>query len=167
MTISLIAAVAKNGVIGNAGKIPWHLPDDMRHFRETTLHHSVIMGRKTYESMGRPLPERNNIVVTRQESYETSGCTVVHTLEDALKAARQEGIDEVFIIGGSELYREAMPIADRLYITSIDEEFEGDTLFPEINSFEWKKVSEEKGVVDKKNPHPHAFLVLERKGRGN
>jgi dihydrofolate reductase len=167
MTISLIAAVAKNGVIGNAGKIPWHLPNDMRHFREITLNHPVIMGRKTYESIGKPLPGRNNIIVTRQEDYGAPECTVVHTLEDALKAARQEGAEEAFVIGGSELYREAMPVADRLYITAIGENFEGDALFPEINSFEWKKISEEKGTVDEKNRHPHAFLIFERKKKGN
>ncbi len=167
MEISLIAAVAKNGVIGNAGKIPWRLPDDMKHFRETTLHHPVIMGRKTYESIGKPLPERDNIIVTRKERYEAPGCTVVHTLDDALDAARQSGAEETFIIGGAELYREAMSVADRLYLTEIKEDFEGDAFFPAVSSLEWKKMSEKRGIVDEKNPHPHAFFVFEKKKTGN
>lgn len=162
MIISLIAAVSRNGVIGNRGKIPWRLPDDMRRFREITSGHPVVMGRKTYESIGKPLPERENIIVTRQEKYEAPGCVVVHTLEKALDAARANGTEEAFVIGGAELYREAVPLADKLYLTKINEDFKGDAFFPEINQEEWKKTAEEKGIEDEKNSHSHTFFIFEK-----
>ncbi|HEY6871240.1 MAG TPA: dihydrofolate reductase [Geobacteraceae bacterium] len=136
--ISLIAAMAENRVIGREGAIPWDLPEDRRRFRELTWGHPVIMGRRTFESIGRPLPGRRNIVITRQEGYRAPGCIVVHDLASALEAAGDA--DEVFICGGGELYREALPFASRIYLTVVHGEFDGDVLFPEIPAAEFREV---------------------------
>ncbi len=163
MIISLIAALSNDGVIGNRGKIPWHLPADLKHFKEITLGHPVIMGRKTYESIGKPLPGRTNIIVTRHKEYAAPECVVASTLEEAFDAARVSGAGEAFVIGGAEIYKEAMPRAEKLYLTNVEGDFEGDAFFPEVSSLEWKEISREKGVVDEKNGYPHTFLVFERK----
>ena len=142
--LSIIAAVARNGVIGKDNQLLWHLPEDMRHFRETTRGKPVIMGRKTWESLPdafRPLPGRNNIVVSRNPAYQPAGASLASTLNDAiLKAGDAE---EVFVIGGAELYRLALPIADRLYLTEIDQDFEGDASFPDIEKSNWEEASRE------------------------
>ena len=142
--LSIIAAVARNGVIGKDNQLLWHLPEDMRHFRETTRGKPVIMGRKTWESLPeafRPLPGRNNIVVSRNPAYQPARATLASTLNDAiLKAGDAE---EVFVIGGAELYRLALPIADRLYLTEIDQDFEGDASFPDIEKSNWEEASRE------------------------
>ena len=142
--LSIIAAVAKNGVIGKDNQLLWHLPEDMRNFRETTRGKPVIMGRKTWESLPdafRPLPGRNNIVVSRNPVYQPSGASLASTLNDAiLKAGDAE---EVFVIGGAELYRLALPIADRLYLTEIDQDFEGDAYFPDIEKSNWEEAYRE------------------------
>ena len=130
MIVSLIAAMAENRVIGNKGEIPWDIPADRRHFRETTWGHPVIMGRKTFEGLAGPLPGRTNIVITRQRDYAAAGCTVVQSLAEAMQAAA--GADEVFICGGTEIYRQALPLADRIYLTVVHAEMDGDALFPEI-----------------------------------
>ncbi len=163
MIISLIAAVGKNGIIGDHGKIPWHLPADFKRFKEITMGHPVIMGRKTYESIGKPLPGRTNIIVTRQKKYVVPECTIAGTLKEAFDAARTSGAEEVFVMGGAEIYREAMPFAEKLYLTKVGGDFEGDVFFPEVNSIEWKEVSAEKGAIDGKNKYPHVFYVFERK----
>ena len=142
--LSIIAAVARNGVIGKDNQLLWHLPEDMRHFRETTRGKPVIMGRKTWESLPdafRPLPGRNNIVVSRNPAYQPARAMLASTLNDAiLKAGDAE---EVFVIGGAELYRLALPIADRLYLTEIDQDFEGDVYFPDIEEGNWEEASRE------------------------
>ena len=142
--LSIIAAVARNGVIGKDNQLLWHLPEDMRHFRETTRGKPVIMGRKTWESLPeafRPLPGRNNIVVSRNPAYQPARAMLASTLNDAiLKAGDAE---EVFVIGGAELYRQALPIADRLYLTEIDQDFEGDASFPDIEKSNWEEASRE------------------------
>lgn len=142
--LSIIAAVARNGVIGKENQLLWHLPEDMRHFRATTRGKPVIMGRKTWESLPepfRPLPGRHNIVVSRNPAYQPAGATLASTLNDAiLKAGYAE---EVFVIGGAELYRQAMPIADRLYLTEIDQDFDGDAFFPGIPESDWQEISRE------------------------
>lgn len=130
MIVSLIAAMARNRVIGRDNALPWHIPADLRRFRDLTLDHPLIMGRKTYESIGAPLPGRQTIVVTRQEGYAAPGCIMVHSLESALAAAGSA--DEVFICGGGELYAEALPLAERIYLTVVSLEVEGDALFPEL-----------------------------------
>src|SRR5258707_13115335 len=144
MTISIIAAVAKNKVIGKGNDLPWRLPDDMKFFMQTTNGHHVIMGRKNYESLPdkfKPLPNRINIVVTRQKNFEAAGCTVTNQLEDGIRFAERNGEKELFIIGGAEIYKLTLPMTDKLYLTEIDSEIEGDTLFPEWNKKEWKEIS--------------------------
>lgn len=144
MTVTIMAAVARNGVIGRDGAIPWHLPDDMRRFRQTTTGHVLVMGRLTYESIGRPLPGRTTIVVTRSQDWPAAteppaGLVVAASLEEALReAARLDG--ETFIQGGAQLYAEALPLADRLLVTWVDADPEGDTFFPDVDWAEWDEV---------------------------
>lgn len=138
MIISIIAAIAKNRVIGSKNKLPWHLPEDIKRFRTLTLGKPVIMGRKTYESIGKPLPDRKNIVLTRNKDYHISGCIVVHSLDEALNTAK--GNNEVMIIGGAEIYKMFLPLADKMYLTLIDAEFAGDSYFPRYNPSEWQEI---------------------------
>lgn len=156
--LALIAAVAANGVIGAGNALPWHLPADLRRFKATTLGHPVIMGRRTYESIGRALPGRANLVVTRQAGFDAPGCTVVGSLAAARAAARSA--DEAFVIGGGELYREALPAADRLYVTEIHASFAGDALFPPIDPREWREVARE--VHEGEAPFRFDFVRYER-----
>lgn len=160
MTISLIFAMDENRLIGKDNAMPWHLPNDLQYFKQTTMGKPVIMGRKTYESIGRPLPGRRNIILTRQPDYTVDGCEVIHSLDD-LKAF-QNTPDEVFCIGGAEIYKALIPYADKIYLTQIHATFDGDTHFPEIDPEKWKVVSSEEGIVDEKNRYAHTFLVLER-----
>lgn len=142
--VSIIAAVARNGVIGKDNQLLWRLPEDMRHFRDTTRGKPVIMGRRTWESLSdafRPLPGRHNIVVSRNPAYQPAGATLASTLNDAILKAGSA--DEVFVIGGAELYQQALPIADRLYLTEIDQDFEGDASFPNIEKSNWEEASRE------------------------
>lgn len=141
----LVAAVAQNGVIGAKGKLPWHLPEDLKHFKQVTSGHPVIMGRKTWESIGRPLPNRNNIVVSRREGFRAPGANVAASLEDALALCADAG--PVFVIGGSELYRAALPDATGLVLTEIHRAYEGDARFPEINWADWKETRREPRVA--------------------
>jgi dihydrofolate reductase len=167
MIISLIAAIGKNNELGKAGKLLWSLPADMKRFRDTTRGHTVIMGRKTFESIGRPLPDRENIVVTRDMHYHQPGITVAHSLDEALQIASleqgkkfEENQDEVevFIIGGGELYKESISRSNKLYITHVDDSPLADTFFPEIDPG-WKILSEELHQADEKNPHNYSFAV--------
>ena len=129
--ISLVVAVSQNNIIGREGSVPWHLPEDLTHFRELTTGHSIIMGRRTYETIGKALKKRKNIVLSRRTEYEAAGCFVAHTLEEALEIAG--GDDEVFIIGGGEIYRQTLPIAHRVYLTHIHRNFKGDATFPQLD----------------------------------
>jgi dihydrofolate reductase len=140
--ISIIVAMAKNRVIGANNALPWHLSSDLKRFKALTMGHHIIMGRKTFESIGRILPGRTNVVITRNESYRHAGLIIAHSLTDAL--ALCAGDDELFVIGGEQLYREALRLADRVYLTSIDKEFEGDSFFPEIEHAAWRSISQEK-----------------------
>jgi dihydrofolate reductase len=160
MRLSLIAAVAANGVIGHNNRIPWRLPADLRWFKSVTLGSPIIMGRKTYESIGKPLPGRHNIVVTRDVTYQAPGCTVVHSLAEALTAA--DGADEVFIIGGAELYAQTLPIADRFYLTEVDAAVAGDTFFPAWDRSQWRELARESHAADDKNPYAYTFVTLAR-----
>ena len=157
--ISLIVAMDKNRVIGNGGKIPWHLPADFAYFKATTLGHPVIMGRATFESIGRPLPGRKNIVLTRGE-FTHDGVDVAHSLDEAQSLA--DGDSEIFVIGGAKVYAEALPIADKLYITFVEGDFIGDTFFPEVDWLLWREVKSENREADEKNPHAMRFAVFER-----
>ncbi|MDZ4284285.1 MAG: dihydrofolate reductase [Patescibacteria group bacterium] len=133
--ISLIAAIAKNRTIGINNELPWHIPEDVKRFRRLTKGHVVVMGRKTFQSIGRALPERTNIVITRDPDFATEGCIVVHSIEAALKRAKELEREEVFVIGGGEIYKAALPYADKLYLTIIDKDFAGDAFFPEYPEF--------------------------------
>jgi dihydrofolate reductase len=158
--LSLIAAVAANGVIGNRGALPWRLPDDMARFRELTLGHAVIMGRSTFESLGRPLKRRRNVVLSRNDGLQIDGCIVVHSVESARKAV--EGDDEAFVIGGAAVYSLFLPTADRLYITWIDAEVPGDTLFPPVDWREWKVIRQSAAPAGETGELPHRFVDYSR-----
>lgn len=159
--LSLIAAVAANGVIGAENRLLWHISEDLRHFKMTTAGHSVLMGRKTWESLGRPLPGRRNIVITRQQGYGAAGCEVVGSLDEAL--ALCAGEEEVFVIGGGEVYRQALPRASRLYLTLVHREYEGDTFFPEVDPEEWTEVYRDKHMRGQNFEHPFSFVICRRK----
>jgi len=161
-TLSIIVAMAKNRVIGKENDMPWHLPADLQHFRKITSGKPIIMGRKTYESIGRPLPNRHNIIVSRNRDYEAEGCDVVCSLEEAVEKAGE--VEELFIIGGGFLYEQTLNQADRLYLTFIDLEVDGDTFFPEYAHLPLKKVASETHTKDEKNPHDHEFaeFIVER-----
>ena len=141
----LIAAVAANGVIGADGALPWQLPEDLKHFKRMTQGHAVIMGRRTWESIGRPLPGRRNVVVTRQSAFAAPGASVAASLQDALALCRDQ--DVVFVIGGAELYRAALPLADGLLLTEIQRDFDGDTRFPEYDRSRWRQAERERHVA--------------------
>ena len=160
MRISIIAALAQNRVIGRGNSLPWRLPADLRQFRTLTLGKPVIMGRRTYESLGRPLPERENIVITRNSDYRASGCLVAHDLEQALAAAGEA--PEAMIIGGANLYSQALPLAGRMYLTLVHAWFLGDTRFPEYAEAEWRLAESSHRPPDAKNPYACSFLRLER-----
>lgn len=157
--ISLVVAMANKRVIGKDQQMPWHMPADLAHFKKVTLGHPIIMGRKTYESIGRPLPGRQNIVVTRQ-NITIDGCDIAHSLDEALSIVNNK--EQIMIIGGGVLFLEALPIAQRLHLTLIDLDVEGDTFFPEWNPDEWQMISEEAHAADSKNPYDYRFITLER-----
>ena len=160
MKVAIVVAMAENRVIGRDNRLPWHLPADLRHFKQVTVGKPVLMGRKTHESIGRPLPERTNIVVTRDRSYTATGCIVAHSIESALKAADDH--EEVMVIGGTDLYWQLLPRADRIYLTLVHAEFKGDALFPEINESKWREVERMDCAPDERNPWPYSFIRLER-----
>jgi dihydrofolate reductase len=162
MRVSMIAAVAENGVIGRDNDLPWRLPIDMKFFRRMTLHHHVITGRKNYEAMGRPLPKRENIVIARTPGFEAPGCQVVTTLGAALDIAREAGDEEAFIIGGAQIYKLALPVADRFYLTRVHAEPEGDVHFPSFDMSAWVQVSSERYDTDEKHQYPFTISTLER-----
>ncbi|MBL0385248.1 dihydrofolate reductase [Tumebacillus sp. ITR2] len=154
--ISLIVAMDENRVIGKDNAMPWHLPADLAHFKAVTMGHTVVMGRKTFESIGKPLPGRRNVVLTRQVDFSAEGVEVIHSLEEL-----PEG--DVFVIGGAELFRELLPRADRMYLTLIRHAFEGDTFFPEFDGLNWQVVEQKPGVVDERNVYRHTYFTFERK----
>ncbi|TCK19329.1 dihydrofolate reductase [Thiogranum longum] len=160
MKISLIVAMAQNHVIGRDNQLPWRLPADLQHFKALTMGKPVIMGRKTWESLGRPLPGRTNIVITRDVGYQAEGCVVVHSVEQALEVAA--GSDEAMVIGGANLYRQLLDRADRLYLTLVKADVEGDTWFPEFNLTQWHEVEREAHTRDDKNEFDFEFVTLER-----
>ncbi len=161
MTISIIVAVANNHVIGGHNKLLWKLPADMRHMKALTMGHPLIMGRKTHESIGRALPGRRNIVITHQK-ITYPGCEIVSSLQEALDAVKDDPSGEAFIFGGGEIYRQAMPMTDRIYLTRVHETFDGDIAFPEIRESEWKEMEREDHTADAENPHDYSFITYER-----
>jgi dihydrofolate reductase len=163
MKISSIVAIGKNNVIGKDNQIPWYLPNDLKWFKKQTLGHAVIMGRKCFESIGRPLPKRTNIIITRDIFYLAQGCEVVHSLSEALQLAQNEGETEAFIIGGGEIYQQSMDICDKIYLTEVEIDAEGDVFFPNLNPSEWQVTFEETNLKDEKNEWDYTFKILERK----
>ena len=167
MKVSLIVAVSENGVIGKDNDLIWHLPKDMRFFKDTTLGHHVIMGRKNFESIPhkfRPLPNRTNIVITRQSDYKAEDSIVVNSVEEALKVAKSNGENEAFIIGGGQIYKLALEanLIDRIYLTRIHHSFDGDTFFPELSS-DWEEINREDCFKDNNHKYDYSFIVLEKK----
>ncbi len=166
MKLALIVAVAQNRVIGRDNKLPWYLPNDLKYFKQTTLGKPVIMGRKTYESIGKPLPGRTNIVITRQTDYQPEGVKVVGTVEDAIKVAESvcliDGQEEAMVMGGAEIYGLTLPHCERLYLTEVHAEVEGDAWFPEYDKSEWAEVMREDFKAEGSNPFDYSFVVYER-----
>ena len=166
MIVSLIVAVSENGVIGKDNDLIWHLPKDMKFFKDTTMGHHVIMGRKNFESIPHkysPLPNRTNVIITRQADYTAEGCVVVNSVEAALEIAKQNGDTEPFIIGGGQIYKIALEqkLVDKIYLTKVYHSFEGDTFFPELNT-EWKQIERIDCKVDEKHAHDYSFLTFEK-----
>ena len=157
--LNLIVAVARNGVIGRGGALPWHLSEDLRHFKRTTLGHPIVMGRRTWESIGRPLPGRRSIVLTRNPRWSAPGCERAESLAQAL--AMCEGAAEVFVIGGAALFAEALPLAQRVFLTEIDADFEGDTFFPPIDRSAWRETSREHLAPAPGRPFGIDFVTLQ------
>ncbi|MFK9120601.1 dihydrofolate reductase [Peribacillus castrilensis] len=160
--ISLIVAMDQNRVIGKNNKLPWHLPADLQYFKKVTMGHPIVMGRKTFESIGRVLPGRENVIVTRNQEFKAEGCVVLHDIAQ-IKMFADNHEEEVFVIGGAEIFKEILPLTDRLYITEIHETFEGDTFFPEIDENEWDEISSNPGSIDEKNRFAHDFIILQKK----
>lgn len=162
MNISIIAAMAENYVIGKDNKLPWRLPADLQNFRKLTLGHHVVMGRKTYESIGKPLRKRTNIIISHNPTYHAEGCWVVGSIEEALTTACRRGENEVFFIGGAEIYRQVLPITEKMYLTFIHHSFEGDTSFPAFDPQEWQTAEWKHNHRDEENEHSYTFFTLER-----
>lgn len=163
--VSIIVAVAENNVIGKDNSLIWHLPADMKFFKDKTTGHCIITGRKNYESIPekfRPLPNRTNIVITRQKNYLAPGTIIVDSIGKAMDAASKTNDDEIFIIGGAEIFKQSLQLTQRIYLTKIYHSFEGDVYFPELNMNEWKEVSRTKGITDDKNKYEYDFITLER-----
>lgn len=163
MELALVVAVADNGTIGARNGLPWRLPEDLKRFKALTLGKPVIMGRKTFDSIGKPLPGRTNIVITRQAGLPLEGCIVVPSLSDAMRAAAVQAPDEAMIIGGAEIYRQALPLATRVYLTRVHAQIEGDASFTELNASEWRELKREDYPADERHCYAYSFIVLERR----
>lgn len=163
MMISLIVAMDQNRVIGLNNDMPWHLPNDLRHFKDTTTGHTIVMGRKTFDSIGRVLPNRKHIVLTRSNDSFPEEVMVIRHLDAILDYAKANESEEVFVIGGGELFKQMLPFANKLYLTIIEETFEGDVYFPPFNEADWHLIHKEKGVKNEENPYDYFFLTYERK----
>lgn len=160
--ISAIAAMSENRVIGDDNQLPWHLPADLKHFKAITSGHPILMGRKTFESIGRPLPNRTNIIITRNHAFQAPGCVVIQSIDEAVEKAKEIGSDEIFIIGGAEVYKQLLPRIEKIYLTIVHDEFEGDAFFPELNSSEWVETERVKHDEDEDNEFGYSFVVMER-----
>ena len=161
MSLALIVAVGENNEIGKDGRMPWHLPADLKRFKALTLGKPVIMGRKTFEAIGKPLPQRRNIVVSRRRDFHAPGCEVAGSLPEALVLAA--GVPETMLIGGGEIYREALPRAQRIYLTRVHARFEADTFFPALDPAEWRETARENHTADERNTFAYSFITLARR----
>lgn len=161
MLISAIVAISQNNVIGKDGHLPWHLPADLQYFKSKTTGHHIILGRKNYEDIAKPLPQRVNLVLTRSASFEAPGCVVLHSLKDAFMFAKNAGETECFILGGAALYKEALPYCKKLYLTKVLADIDGDVLMPSLGDG-WELISEQKREADSKNIYPMLFQVFQR-----
>ncbi|MGH8762672.1 MAG: dihydrofolate reductase [Nitrosospira sp.] len=166
---SILVAMARNGIIGKDNALPWRLPSDLKRFKALTMGHPIIMGRKTYESIGKPLPGRTCIIVTRQSGYVAEGAIVVNSVTNALDVYDKKTVADMgaesFVIGGTEIFRQALPLCDRLYITEIQRDFDGDVVFPEFNYEEWREISRKKYRLAEDNGLEYDFVVFDRKIR--
>ncbi|MEE1943654.1 dihydrofolate reductase [Pedobacter sp. KR3-3] len=158
--LSIVVAIAENRAIGKNNQLLWHLPADLKHFKQITSGHTIIMGRKTYDSIGKPLPNRRNIVITRQNGLQLEGVEVVNSLSEALALCTAE--NEVFVIGGAEIYKAALPLTQKIYLTTVHQSFEADAFFPEINANEWAETEKESHSPDEKNALSYTFSTLQR-----
>jgi dihydrofolate reductase len=167
--LAVIVAAAENGVIGRNNALPWHLPEDLRYFKRVTMGKPIVMGRKTFESIGRPLPGRTNIVITRNPDFTAEGVRVVASLDEAVRLAGDialiDGAQELVVIGGAEIYKASIPRADRLYITEVHASVEGDAYLPEIDWAHWREVGRERHAASDANPYDYSFVVYNRAGR--
>jgi dihydrofolate reductase len=162
MKVSIIVAVAENNIIGKRNSLPWYLPADLKHFKEITLGHHILMGQNTYASIGKPLPGRTTIILSNKTDYKQVGCVVVNTPDEAIKTAEKSGEKELMICGGGQVYKAFLPFADKIYLTKVHHKFDGDIYFPEINMKKWKVVSRESHEPDQKNTFAYDFLILEK-----
>lgn len=164
--LAIIVAAAENGVIGRDNAMPWHLPDDLRHFKRVTMGKPIVMGRKTFASIGKPLPGRTNIVITRNREFQADGVVVVSSVEEGLRVAelnaRRDGVDEVVVIGGAEIYAAALPLADRIYMTEIHASVEGDAVLPLIDWTQWREVSRERHAAQPPQRYAFSFVCYQR-----
>lgn len=168
MSICLVVAAAENNVIGIDNKMPWHLPKDLQYFKQVTMSKPIIMGRKTFDSIGRPLPGRENIVITRQQEWQHDGVHVVNNIGAAIEFAEQlSPHSDVMIIGGAEIYRQSLERADKIFLTRVYTELDGDAFFPSLDAAQWREISCEKHAACERNPYPYAFCVLERVTSGD
>jgi dihydrofolate reductase len=163
MRVSILVAVAENGVIGRGGKLPWHLSDDLKRFKQLTMGHTIVMGRKTWDEIGRALPGRRSVVISRQAGYHAEGAQVVAGLEEAIEIAKAAGDNEAFVIGGGEIYELAMTRVDRLYLTRVHAEVEGDACFPRFAESSWQLVESLPHAADAKNDHAFSFEIYQRR----
>jgi dihydrofolate reductase len=161
MRLSLVVAVARNGVIGRDNQLPWRLPDDLAYFKRVTMGHPVVMGRRTWQSIGKPLPGRTNIVVTHDPGFRAPGCVVAHSLAEAWRAA--EGADEACVIGGTSLFAETLPLADVIHLTEVEADVEGDTYFPGFDRSAWTETEVERHAADARHAYPFRIVRLERR----
>lgn len=166
MIISIIAALGKNNCIGKNNSLPWNLPADLQHFKDLTKGKPIVMGSRTFESIGKPLPQRENIVLTKDPAYQAPGCKITHSIEQAIQLAEQSEMGrvsgEVMICGGESVYKQFLTVARRMYLTFIDGDFDGDAYFPEFDKTEWKETQREAHQADEQNPYDYTFVIFEK-----
>lgn len=162
MIVSLLLAASENGVIGKNNTLPWHLPDDLKYFKNLTWGLPILMGRKTFDSIGKPLPGRKSIVITRDKEWHHEGVEAVHSIKEAVQKGEGFGAKEIFVIGGAQIFNETLPIANRIYLTRIHQRFDGDVFFPEISESEWALTSSRFCAADEKNHYDHTYQVWEK-----